>query len=172
MFTKLFVRLFLTATVMLYAFLLVLLIANSAHAEEPPLIQPDPVNVWLTTGEWSRHNNNVDCPGPGKSCQERYRQNNTGIGLQLDMDRDYTAVAGYYHNSIRNETFYIGGAWTPLHEGRAKFGVVGAMASGYWYTPIPIGGLYGTYEYERVGINLMWLPSVVMAIQFKVKLNN
>lgn len=132
----------------------------------------DVVGVWLTTGEWSRHQENTNCPWKGSPCHDRYRQNNTGIGIQIDLNRDQSVVAGYYHNSIYRETVYAGMTYTPFHLGDAHFGVIGAMATGYYqYLPaVPIGGVYATYEVNGVGIGVMWLPTVVVAINLKVKI--
>lgn len=119
--------------------------------------------MWLTTGEWSRHND---------ESKHQYRQNNTGIGVQFDLNSDQSVVAGYYNNSIHRETVYMGMTYTPFHLGDAKFGVVGAMATGYCqYVPaVPIGGAYATYEQGRFGVGFMWLPTVVMAVNLKIRL--
>lgn len=132
----------------------------------------DDETIWLTTGEWSRHNHNVNCPYAGVPCQEKYRQNNTGVGFQYDLDKDRSLVAGWYNNSVHRETVYMGMTYAPLHLGRAKFGVMGAMVTGYteFIPAVPIASIYGSYEYERFGLNVFWLPSVVIAVQLKVKI--
>lgn len=119
--------------------------------------------VWLTTGEWSRHNN---------EDAHHYRQNNTGFGLQADLDEDRSLIAGWYNNSIHRETVYMGITWTPLHVGNAKLGLAGGMATGYdkFVPAVPIGSIYGSYEYERLGVNLFWLPSIVIAAQLKIRM--
>lgn len=128
-----------------------------------PAQAEDIESIWLTTGEWSRHTDDD---------KHHYRQNNTGIGVQFVLNEDQSVVAGYYHNSIHHETVYAGFAYTPLHIGPTKFGVIGAMATGYYqYLPaVPIGGLLASCEYEKVGVNFMWLPQVVVAIQLRFKI--
>ena len=122
----------------------------------------DEESVWLTTGEWSRHN---------EQDKHHYRQNNTGVGIQYDVNSDASALVGYYENSIHRSTFYMGMTYTPWHFGNAKIGVMGAMATGYTEVipAIPIASLYGTYEHGRFGANFYWLPTVVVAVQLKVR---
>lgn len=143
------------AIVLVVALMAVFLIDNARADDE---------SLWLTTGEWSQHDN---------QSKHQYRQNNTGIGIQYDVNKDASFVAGWYNNSIHRESVYMGWSYAPLHFGGTKFGVVGALATGYCrYLPAtPIGGLYGSYEHDRVGMNILWLPSVVVAIQLKVKLS-
>ena len=66
----------------------------------------------------------------------------------------------------------MGITWTPYYIGHAKFGAMYGMATGYdKYVPaVPIACLYGTYERKCYGINVYWLPSVVIAVQLKVKI--
>lgn len=66
----------------------------------------------------------------------------------------------------------MGITWTPLHVWNTKFGLAGAMATGYdkFLPAVPIGSLYGSYEYDKVGVNLFWLPSVVIAAQLKIRM--
>lgn len=132
----------------------------------------DEESLWLTTGEWSRHDHNVDCPYTGVSCREKYRQNNTGVGIEYDLNADSSFVAGWYNNSIHRESVYMGMTYAPLHIGNTKLGVMGAMATGYaeMFPAVPIASIYGSYEYNRVGLNVYWLPSVVVAVQLKFKI--
>jgi hypothetical protein len=128
-----------------------------------PNASADTESVWLTSGEWSRHTN---------QDVHKYRQNNTGVGLQADLSGDTSLMLGWYNNSIHRETVYMGITYTPWHVGGAKFGGVYAMVTGYakFVPAIPIASLYGSYEYDRVGVNVYWLPSVVVAVQLKVKI--
>lgn len=128
--------------------------------------------LWLTSGEWSRHTSDTNCPWPGATCEPRYRQNNSGIGLQYDIDSDRSLVIGYYHNSIHRETVYAGGTYTPYHVMGFDLGAVGFIATGYneKFPFVPLAALAATTKYERVGINIVWLPSVVVAVQLKVSL--
>ena len=123
----------------------------------------DDETIWLTTGEWSRHTN---------EDAHKYRQNNTGIGLQADLNSDTSLVVGWYNNSIYHETVYMGITYTPWHVGGAKFGGMYAMVTGYnrYFPAVPIASLCGSYEYGRAGVNIIWLPSVVVAVQLKVKI--
>ena len=132
----------------------------------------DEESIWLTTGEWSRHNNNTDCPWVGAGCHDKYRQNNTGIGIEYHIDDTINLIGGYYHNSIYRETFYAGATYTPYHFGIVRVGFIGALATGYVdiVPAVPIGALFATAEYERVGLNVFWLPKVVVAASLKWRL--
>jgi hypothetical protein len=118
--------------------------------------------LWLTSGEVSRHVN---------ESKHNYRQNNSGVGLEYDENENLSYVAGWYNNSIHRETIYVGGTYAPIHLGGLKLGAMGAIATGYTQSlpAVPIASLYGSYEYERVGVNLYWLPTVVVAAQLKIK---
>lgn len=131
----------------------------------------DDETLWLTTGEWSRHDHNQYCPPPeGSPCRDKYRQNNTGIGLQYDLNPDLSIVAGWYKNSVHTDTVYLGETYAPLHLGNAKFGIMGSIATGYFYVPVPIASLYASYESDQFGVNVFWLPDVVVGVQLKMKI--
>jgi len=123
----------------------------------------DVETLWLTTGEWSSHY---------EQDNHHYRQNNTGIGIQYYIQPDTSIVVGYYNNSIYHESVYAGMTYTPFNIKAARFGVMGAMVTGYniHYPMTPIGSIYGEYEYKGVGVNVAWLPYVVIAVQLKVRL--
>ena len=74
-------------------------------------------------------------------------------------------------NSDNNRTNYFGAIYEPVNFFGVQLGILGGIFSGYTSarltTPlIPMA----SYEYERVGINLFWVPSKVTALQLKVKL--
>lgn len=123
----------------------------------------DEETVWLTTGMWSRHN---------AEAQHHYRQNNSGVGFQVDETRNLSVAFGQYQNSLNQPTTYGGITYAPLHIGNGKIGFMTVLATGYTdkVPAVPLLSLYGTYEYKRVGVNVFWLPSVVVAVQLKFKL--
>jgi hypothetical protein len=148
-------RIFKVVTLVVAFFLVLnaaLWIADDARADDEGL--------WLTSGEWSRHTD---------ESKHNYRQNNTGGGLQYDLSENQSIVTGYYENSVHRGTFYMGATYTPLHFYGFKVGGVFAMATGYaqFVPAVPIGGFYTAYTYQRAGINFMWLPHVVAAVQLK-----
>jgi hypothetical protein len=148
----------------IYLGLILILCAQNAHADE--------ISVWLTTGEWSHHNNGIRTDMHGQNPQPRYRENNTGAGIEIVTSEDTTVKVGYYANSIHKQTVYWGGTYTPLRAGPIKIGIVGAMATGYCdYIPAtPIAGLIGSVDNGRVGLNVLWMPTVVIAIQLKARI--
>ncbi len=127
---------------------------------KPALAAED--SLWVTSGLRSWHTN---------EGYWHYRQNNDGIGLSYEMPHEINIVAGTYMNSDNNRTNYLGAIYQPVDFFGVHLGVLGGFFSGYTSarltTPlIPMA----SYEYRRVGINLFWVPSIVMALQLKVKL--
>jgi hypothetical protein len=119
-------------------------------------------SLWLTSGFWSRHN---------QQAHYHYRQDNVGIGLSYELPYDLNIMAGTYINSNNGRSDYIAASYLPLHILGVHVGVLGGYDSGYsfakFYPPvIP----FASYEYSRVGINVIWVPSLVIAAQLKVKL--
>lgn len=134
--------------------LLIAFLCKSALADDDSL--------WLTTGLRSWHTN---------EGYWHYRQNNDGIGLSYEMPHEINIVAGTYMNSDNNRTNYLGAIYEPVDFFGAHLGVLGGFFSGYTSTRLttPIIPM-ASYEYKRVGINLFWVPSIVTALQLKVKL--
>ena len=119
-------------------------------------------SLWVTSGLRSWHTN---------ESYWHYRQNNDGIGLSYEMPHEINIVAGTYMNSDNNRTNYFGAIYEPVNFFGVQLGILGGVFSGYTSarltTPlIPMA----SYEYERVVINLFWVPSKVTALQLKVKL--
>ncbi len=136
--------------------LLIAILFRSALADDDSL--------WVTTGLRSWHTN---------EGYWHYRQNNDWLGLSYEMPHDINVVAGTYMNSDYNRTNYLGAMYQPLNLFGVHVGLLGGFFSGYTSarltTPlIPMA----SYEYRRVGVNLFWIPSIVTALQLKVKLTD
>ena len=161
--------------IFLFVFALLSLVSEYVHADE--ILCPtgsayhgadttqckDPVTVWLTTGVRSYH----DDRQPG------YNENNTGYGLEMRFDGEHAIYVGHYQNSLYRLTEYVGYAWQPINVKGVHIGFLNVIATGYTKTgrgtiiaPVPIA----SYDWERIGINAIIIPSVVTAIQLKVKL--
>lgn len=128
--------------------------AQSAQADD---------ELWLTSGMWSRHPN---------EDHYHYNQHNVGIGLAYTTGNQYTFVMGEYDNSLRQHSEYIGIINQPYTWGHWHFGYLAGFVSGYTKTPkfYPAVAPVVTLQYKYVGINLIVVPSVVTAVQVKVKL--
>jgi len=128
---------------------------------------------WITTGFVSKH----------QSDNHLYRENNPGLGVEWHWSGSWRVHAGHYRNSVNRSSNYLQLAWMPLHWGSgaldlragASVGVVngypGTRDGDYFPTLVPTL----TLEYRRVGVNLVYIPSVwnvdgVVAVQFKLKL--
>lgn len=127
----------------------------------PHLVHAD--ELWVTSGMWSHHNN---------EDHYHYQQDNTGLGLAYKSDRfKYTFIAGEYLNSLDHHANYFGIINQPWSCGPVRIGYATGFVSGYTKTPryefafAPMA----TYEFHGVGMNLIWVPSVVVAAQFKLR---
>jgi hypothetical protein len=145
--------------------------AGAQAAEEPA---PFKSRLWLESGFWSHHTT------PRKVGV--YRENNYGLGVEWQFARSWQLNAGHYRNSVNRPSNYLQVGWTPLNwsptddltfTAGASVGVVNGypkIHEGYFPTLIPMA----TVEYRRVGLNLVYIPSVgrihgAYAAQLKLK---
>lgn len=105
---------------------------------------------------------------------------NSGLGMEYRLRGDLAATAGRFYNSDREYSNYLGAIWQPVAIGPVRLGaVIGAfngyphMRSGGWFPAlIPAA----TFEYERVGVNVGFVPSYKdrlyggISVQLKLKL--
>jgi len=130
--------------------------------------------VWINPGVYSYHfDRDTD-----------HREDNTGIGIELQITEDHMLVAGSYINSDYARTYYGIYAWRPLHwevsSVRISAGIGVAAFNGYpsyrdgdWFVaPLPLLAV----EWKRLGVNLTFVPEVhenldaAIAIQLKLRL--
>ncbi len=128
---------------------------------------------WLTTGFVSKHHDN----------NSHYRENNPGIGVEWHWSESWRVHAGHYRNSLDRSSNYLQLAWMPLHWGSGALDLRAGASVGVvnGYPPTRDGGYFPTLvptltlEYRRVGVNLVYIPSVwnvdgAVALQLKLKL--
>ena len=135
--------------------------------------------LFATTGFRSRHDAGA---GKGKVDSKGrqvldYNHSNNGVGIVLRFHEDYSLTMGTYFNSLYQDTVYMGFGYQPYHYrteylGTWSAGVVTVLATGYnksdkVIVPLPIVN----YQYKRVGINFIVLPSIVYSAQLQFKLN-
>lgn len=126
--------------------------------------------IWLNAGSISHHFNR----------DYRFNERNWGFGAEYKFDANRSVFAGTYRNSMYTTTRYAGVSYTPWHIGQASFGVIGGVADGY--EQMRNGGFFPmispviSIEGERIGMNLIVIPSVVsnvsnaLAIQVKIRI--
>ena len=131
------------------------LLATPAYADD--------VSVWLDTGMYSRHDDR----------DAGYRENNSGVGFEVAYSKVVSFHAGVYQNSEDLESNYVAIGYTPYSVGNVHMGLLFTAVTGYRecqggvaIVPLP----YAHYEYKSVGVNLIWVPTQVVAVQFKIKL--
>jgi hypothetical protein len=131
--------------------------AGAQAADEPVPFQS---RYWLETGFWSHHTT------PRKVGS--YREQNYGLGLEWQFAPTWQLNAGHYRNSVNRPSNYLQVGWSPLNwsptdnltfTAGASVGVVNGypkIHEGYFPTLIPMAAV----EYRRVGVNLVYIPSV------------
>lgn len=113
---------------------------------------------------------------PGQS----FNQENWGGGLELQWKPRHAVSAGYYRNSVDEDSLYALYHYTPLQFGRfvRVGGAVGAVTGYPGYNDgglAPAGGLVAKIEGDRVGVNVIYLPKIqditpnTVALQFKLR---
>lgn len=138
---------------LIVAFLLTLGLARLASADDG--------EVWVTSGMWSHHMN---------EDAHHYNQDNYGMGLQYERGH-YSLVAGRYFNSLYHESTYVGMMDEPWRVWKARVGFAAVLVSGYTRTPRyePAIAPAASLEFGHVGVNIIWVPSIVVAVQVKLR---
>jgi len=136
---------------------------------------PSPREWWGNANIGSRHFGGEDkFLGPGESFNEF----NPGIGVEVQWKPRHAMTAGYFRNSIDENSLYALYHYTPLQFGRylRVGGMVGAVTGYPGYNDggiAPAGGLIAKIEGERLGVNLIFLPEIndvtpsTLGLQFK-----
>ncbi len=134
------------------------------------LIDSKPINeVWLNPGLLSYHwDHGKDLNG-----------DNYGIGGEYRFNTVASVTVGEFYNSDRKTSDYVGVYYQPIAIGPFRAGAVFGGFNGYphyrdggWF-PAAVPTI--SYEYERVGLNLMFVPSYqdrlygALSFQLKVK---
>lgn len=89
-----------------------------------------------------------------------YNWATAGVGFEKQLREGVRAVGGFYLNSHREWSTYLGGAWLPIAVGAWKAGVLGGGATGYGRPVTPVGGLVLSYELRSYGFNAVFIPPV------------
>jgi len=136
--------------------LLVAVSLATAHAADTP---PSPwsldINVTsVHTEAWARRQLNQDNPG---------------LGIEYQFNKDWSAAGGFYRNSYRRETAYMLGVWTPLHVDlpaglTASAGLAAGLVSGYRRPEVPTeplaaGAVLRLRTAHGFGLNLLAVPN-------------
>jgi hypothetical protein len=125
------------------------------QAQERP-----PPQWWGNLNVGSQHFGDTDeYLAPGESFNEF----NPGLGVEVQWQPAHAVAAGYFLNSLDEDSFYAVYHYTPIPLGRfVRVGAFGGVVTGYpGYNDgglAPAGGLIGKIEGERFGANLILLP--------------
>lgn len=103
------------------------------------------------------------------SPRNGYSQVNPGIGLERAYDERWSFGAGYYRNSNRRDSFYVGANYTRWRLGDVRLGTSFGLLSGYGGV-IPMLAPTATYDSGRAGISLVVAPPIKGAVMVGVML--
>lgn len=135
--------------------LLLLLHAPAAWSQERPAAE-----WWANANVGSYHFGDAeDHLAPGEDFQEF----NPGAGIEVQWRPVHAVSAGYFRNSVDEDSFYLLYHFTPIAIGRhVRVGALGGLVTGYpGYRDggvAPAGGLVAKFERGRIGANLILLP--------------
>ncbi len=127
-------------------------------------------DVWINPGFYSYH----------LQRDKGFNNVNTGLGFEASLTKTYSVTAGFFHNSDRETSRYVGVYAMPFQVGAFKAGAaIGAfdgypkMRDGGWF-PAIIPTV--AYEGPRFGLNVSVIPTVgdklhgAVTFQLKYKL--
>jgi hypothetical protein len=98
-----------------------------------------------------------------------YNEENYGLGIERTINENWRFSAGFYRNSQRNDSVYIGTIYTPLNYRGFHAGVTLGVISGYNDSVVPAVFPTLIYEYKKVGMNLTIVPGSVVGLHLKYK---
>jgi len=130
-------------------------LATARAADTPPSPWSLDINVTsVHTEAWARRQLNQDNPG---------------LGIEYQFNKDWSAAGGFYRNSYRRETAYMLGVWTPLHVDlpaglKASAGLAAGLVSGYRRPEVPTeplaaGAVLRLRTAHGFGLNLLAVPN-------------
>ena len=154
----------------LLPFVLLLACAPS-HAADPP-------QWWLDVNLASQHFGDED---EFLAEGESFNEFNPGLGVEVQWQPRHAVAAGYFRNSVDDDSLYALYQYTPLQLGRyvRVGGMVGAVTGSPGHNdggPAPAAGLVAKIEGARLGANVIVLPRIAdripatLGLQFKVRL--
>ena len=93
------------------------------------------------------------------SPRNGYSQINPGLGIERDYNERWALGAGYYRNSNRHDSFYVGANYTHVRLSGWRLGTSLGMVSGYGGV-IPLVAPTVTYDAGGAGISLVIAPPI------------
>ena len=93
------------------------------------------------------------------SPRDGYSQINPGIGLEKAYSERWVLGAGYYRNSNRRDSFYVGANYSRWRIGDVRLGTSLGLVSGYGGV-MPMIAPTATYDAGRAGVSLIVAPPI------------
>jgi hypothetical protein len=161
--------------------LIALVFATGALAQNQPTVHapvaPPPLataplsakhSIWVNTGFYSAH----------FDTNKGLRNENFGLGVEVQINDDWSATAGRFINSDSAHSNYVGAYYQPFTFAYGKWGVVLGAFNGYpkafdggWFPAVlPVA----SWESRWVGLNVALIPPLkdrlYGAVSFQLKL--
>ena len=151
--------------------MLAYLILQGAYADELHIAEAKPVSeFWLNGGMLSRH----------FQSDKGLNNQSWGLGGEYRYSTTSSVTLGQFNNSDRQTSHYAGWYWQPLAKDSFRFGAVLGGFDGYprmhnggWFPAVlPVM----SYDYQRVGVNVFFIPTIpdrlygAVSLQLKVRL--
>ncbi len=116
------------------------------------------------------------------SSDKEYEQQNYGLGFEHGLTSSIRTTGGYYRNSNRRDSLYVGLAWAPLQygiaEGKLRLGLAALLVSGYETVKDQdlVKAVFPVVSWEgkRFGVNVPVIPATnknagAIGLQLKVR---
>lgn len=156
-----------------FIFLIMLCEQVGAETENPFQIEASkPISeFWVNPGFYSYH----------LQKEKNLNNSNPGWGVEYRYSNVNSITVGGFFNSVRHTSRYVGWTWQPLSLGSVRLGGAVELLDGYpgmlngsWFVAVIPAA---TIEYQRVGLNLIFIPPVkdkvysALSFQFKLRLD-
>jgi hypothetical protein len=138
---------------------------EGAPAATPPLAARH--SIWLNPGFYAAH----------FDTNKGLRNENFGLGVEVQLNEDWSVTAGRFINSDSAHSSYVGAYYQPFTFAYGKWGVVMGAFNGYpkafnggWFPAVlPVA----SWESGRVGLNVTLVPPLkdrlYGAVSFQLK---
>lgn len=88
-----------------------------------------------------------------------YNQINLGLGYERQIDERWSVGGGFYRNSYRRDSLYVGGAYMRWKVGEVRLGSSFGLVTGYGGI-LPLAAPTAVWDGKKIGVAVMVTPPV------------
>ena len=88
-----------------------------------------------------------------------YNQINPGLGFERSINERWAVGGGFYRNSYRRDSFYVGATYMPFRLAQVRLGTSFGLMTGYGGV-LPMAAPTAAWDGDRVGVAVMVTPPV------------